>query len=306
MLQYHMGWEDADGAPASQTGKRLRPMLCLLTCEALGGDVSAAMAPAAALELVHNFSLVHDDVQDGDRLRHGRETVWSLWGKAQAINAGDALLALAHRCLSGSSLPAESAARVAGLLAERTLEMVEGQVLDLEFEARRDVGEEEYLAMVSRKTGALFGASLALGALAARASVKSAEALGRCGRSLGIAFQARDDELGVWGDEGRTGKAAGADIRRRKKSLPAVHVFARADAGQREQLARIYSSDDISDTDVLWVLKAMDALGAQAYCASVAANHRDIALRELAAAGLSARGERELRETADFLLSRDY
>jgi geranylgeranyl diphosphate synthase type I len=287
----------------------LRPSLCFLVCDALGGDASQALPVAAAVELVHNFSLVHDDVQDRDRKRHGRDTVWAIWGEAQAINAGDALLAIAHRSLAAAAdagLSSDAVVRATALLAERTLEMVEGQVMDLEFEARLDVSVAEYLAMVSRKTGALFDASLALGAIAAGASLTAVEAMGRCGRSLGIAFQARDDALGVWGDEGRTGKAVGADIRRRKKSLPVIQAFANADAGQREQLSRIYAGDNVSDTDVEWVLQLMDSVDAQAYCASVADEHRDAALRELDSTGISPEGARELRETADFLLSRDY
>jgi geranylgeranyl diphosphate synthase type I len=309
MLRYHMGWEEADGSPAAHTGKRLRPALCLLACEALGGDAGKALSLASAVELVHNFSLIHDDVQDRDRKRHGRDTVWAIWGEAQAINAGDALLAIAHRAMASAvdaGLPADAAVRAAGLLAERTLEMVEGQVMDLEFEARTDVTQEEYLAMVSRKTGALFNASLALGAIAADATLPAIEAMGRCGRSLGIAFQARDDALGVWGDEGRTGKASGTDIRRRKKSLPAVYAFAQTDAGQREQLGRIYGRDDVSETDVEWVLQLMDAVGAQRYCAAVAGEYHGAALHELDSTGISPEGASELYQTADFLLSRDY
>jgi geranylgeranyl diphosphate synthase type I len=309
MLRYHMGWEEADGTPADHTGKRLRPSLCLMACEALGGEVSQALPIAAALELVHNFSLIHDDVQDRDLKRHGRDTVWAIWGEAQAINAGDALLAIAHRSMASAAeagWPTAAAVLAAGLLAERTLEMVEGQVMDIDFEARTDVSQEEYLAMVSRKTGALFDASLALGAIAAGASLQTIEAMGRCGRSLGIAFQARDDALGVWGDESRTGKASGADIRRRKKSLPAIHAFSRADAGQREQLGRIYGRDDVSDADVEWVLRLMDSVGASQYCAGVADEHRGAALRELESAGLTPDGSAEIREVADFLLNRDY
>ncbi len=160
--------------------------------------------------------------------------------------------------------------------------------------------------MVSLKTGALFDASLALGAIAAGASLQKIEAMGRCGRSLGIAFQARDDVLGVWGDESRTGKASGADIRRRKKSLPAIHAFAHADAGQREQLGRIYGRDNVSDTDVEWVLALMDSVGASQYCAGVADEHRGAALRELDSAGLTPEGSAEIQELADFLLKRDY
>lgn len=309
MLRYHLGWEEADGAPASHTGKRLRPSLCLLVCEALGGDVRLALPLAAAVELVHNFSLVHDDVQDRDRKRHGRDTVWAIWGEAQAINAGDALLAIAHSALASAAeagLPAEATVQATSLLSERTLEMVGGQVMDLEFERRTDVSQEEYLAMVSRKTGALFDASLALGAIAAGAPLSVVEAMGRCGRSLGIAFQIRDDALGAWGEERRTGKAAGADIRRRKKALPAVYAFAQADAGGREQLGRIYGRDDVSQTDVDWVLQLMDAIGAQAYCSAVADEHREAALSELDSTAIPPEAAGELRQAADFLLSRDY
>ena len=159
--------------------------------------------------------------------------------------------------------------------------------------------------MVSRKTGALFDASLALGALAAGAPFPAVDAMGRCGRSLGIAFQVRDDALGVWGDESRTGKTSGTDIRHRKKSLPVVFALAHADAGQREQLVRIYGREDIGEEAVAWVLAAMDSLGAQGYCSEVARVHYDAALHHLDSAGLKTRVE-ELRETAKFLLVRDY
>jgi geranylgeranyl diphosphate synthase, type I len=309
MLRYHLGWEDAAGKPADNAGKRLRPALCLLTCEAVGGDVRQALPLASALELVHNFSLVHDDVQDRDAKRHGRDTVWSIWGEPQAINAGDALLAIAHLTLGSATdagLPAEAVVGAAGLLSERTLEMVEGQVMDIEFESRLDVSLDEYVAMISRKTGALFDASLSLGGIAGGAPLDAVDALGRCGRALGIAFQVRDDALGVWGAEDRTGKPAASDIRRRKKALPAVYTLANADAGQREELAAIYAREDVSDDDVASVLRAMDALGAQAYCAKVAAEYRDAALRELERAGISGARADELRETAEFLLQRDY
>jgi geranylgeranyl diphosphate synthase type I len=309
MLQYHLGWGDVGGSPDAHIGKRLRPALCLLTCEAVGGDTAKALPLAAAVELVHNFSLVHDDIQDGDRKRHDRDTVWAVWGLPQAINAGDALLSIAYLSLSASldaGLSAEAAVRAAGLLAERTLEMVEGQVMDIEFEEWREVGLEEYIAMISRKTGALFDAALGLGALAGGAALSEVEALGRCGRALGIAFQVRDDVLGVWGAEERTGKPAASDIRRRKKSLPAVYALTRADTGEREELGRIYGRESVPGEDVERVLALMDALGAQAYCAGVAAEYRDAALRELGRSGVVGGWADELRETAAFLLERDY
>jgi geranylgeranyl diphosphate synthase, type I len=309
MLRYHLGWEDAAGSPDAHVGKRLRPALCLLTCEAVGGDTAKALPLAAAVELVHNFSLVHDDIQDGDRTRHDRDTVWAVWGLPQAINAGDALLSIASLSLAESldaGLSADAAVRATGLLAERTLEMVEGQVMDIEFEEWQEVGLEEYVAMISRKTGALFDASLGLGALAGGASLAEVEALGRCGRALGIAFQVRDDMLGVWGAEERTGKPAASDIRRRKKSLPVVYALTRADAGGREELGRIYGRESVPGEDVDRVLALMDALGAQAYCADVATEHKDAALRELERSGVTGGWADELRETAAFLLERDY
>jgi geranylgeranyl diphosphate synthase type I len=309
VLRYHLGWEDAAGAPAEHPGKRLRPSLCLLACEAAGGEPRRALPIAAAIELVHNFSLVHDDIQDRDATRHGRDTVWSLWGEAQAINAGDALLAIAHLSLAESAeagLSAEAALQAVTLLSRRTLEMVGGQVMDIEFEERLDVTLEEYLAMISRKTGALFDAALALGALAGGAPTATIEAMGRCGRSLGVAFQVRDDMLGVWGAEQLTGKPAAADIRRRKKSLPVLYAFQQAAPGDRERLRALYSRGEISEGDVGWVSAVMDSLHAQSYCSGVAAQHRDAALRELEAAGLDGERAAELRQTADFLLDRDY
>lgn len=304
MLRYHLGWEDAEGRPAESTGKQLRPALCLLACEAAGGEAERAIPFASAVELVHNFSLVHDDVQDGDRLRHGRDTVWAVWGEAQAINAGDALLALAH--LSLTETTHESFAAASRLLHERTLEIVEGQVMDIAFEERTDVSLDAYLAMISRKTGALFEAALALGAKAAGARGEKVAALGRCGRQLGLAFQVRDDMLGIWGDVDRTGKPVAADIHRRKKSLPIVFALDRAQAGDLERLREVYGPGEPSAGDVSFVTGLLDSLGAQAYCQDQADKHRTAALGELAAAKPEARAAGEIREVADFLLERDF
>jgi geranylgeranyl diphosphate synthase type I len=304
MLRYHLGWEDAEGRATQSAGKRLRPVLCLLACEAAGGETKSALPFASAVELVHNFSLVHDDVQDGDRLRHGRDTVWAVWGEAQAINAGDALLALAH--LSLTEGPESSAVGASRLLGERTLEMVEGQVMDIAFEGQPDVSLDAYLAMISRKTGALFDAALALGALAAGASPENVAALGRCGRQLGLAFQVRDDMLGIWGDVDRTGKPVAADIRRHKKSLPIVFALERAGGDELERLQRVYGVSEPSAGDVSFVIGLLDSLGAQAYCQSEADGHRAAALDELTNAKLDERAAGEMREVADFLLERDF
>src|SRR5256884_2145483 len=192
MAAYHLGWADVDGRPAGVGGgKRLRPCLCLWAAAACGAEPEYALPVAADNELIHNFTLVHDDIQDGDLLRRGRPTVWSVWGQAQGINAGDGLFALALRA-------ALARPEAAAVLVDATLEVIEGQCLDLQHEGRLDGSLPAYLRLVEAKTGALFGASLEAGAAVARAAPEEREKLRRAGRQLGIAFQLRDDWLGVW------------------------------------------------------------------------------------------------------------
>jgi len=308
MVRYHLGWEDAEGRPQSGGGgKGLRPVLCLLACEAVGGHWPSAVPAAVAVELVHNFSLVHDDIQDQDRERRHRPTVWAIWGQAQAINAGDALLAAAQLALAHlpeAGVPHERAVAAAQALAAATLEMVEGQVMDLQFEGREAVSLDEYLEMVGRKTGALFDASLRLGALVGCDRPTVWEAMGRCGRLLGLAFQARDDMLGVWGQEERTGKPA-ADIRRRKKGLPVAYALARGGRAA-ETVARAYASPAIGDAEVARVLQALEEAGARDYCLALAREKKAEALSLLAGLDLAPGPRRELEELADFLLEREF
>jgi len=310
MLRYHLGWQDAEGRPVRlDGGKALRPTLCLLACEAAGGDWHAALPAAAALELVHNFSLVHDDIQDRDAERRHRPTVWAVWGEPQAINAGDALLTLGRLALlelRQEGVPPERVLEAARVLDERTLEIVEGQALDLSFEDRLDVGEYAYLEMIAKKTGALFDCALRLGGLVGAGDPAVAEALGRCGRLLGVAFQVRDDMLGVWGAENRTGKLPAADIRNRKKSLPVVYALARAEGATAAELRRIYSQPRLSEADVSIVLGALESVRSQAYCRAAAEERRERALAELDRADLRPAAAAELRQVADFLLERDY
>ena len=309
MVRYHLGWEDAAGKPQEAGGKALRPALCLLTCEAAGGDWRQALPAAAGVELVHNFSLIHDDIQDRDRERHHRPTVWSIWGEAQAINAGDALLALARLSvlrLAEEGLPPEAVVEAARVLDKRTLEMVEGQTLDIGFEESLDVDVPAYIEMIQKKSGALFDCALHLGALVAGADTALAEQLGRIGRALGTAFQVRDDMLGVWGDESKTGKPLSADLRRRKKSLPVVYALQEATAGMRDKLHRMYRKPGLSGEEVARVLGHLDELGAKDYCTRLAAERKEAALAELGRLDLRPDCANELRETAEFLLERDF
>jgi geranylgeranyl diphosphate synthase type I len=226
-----LGVTDLSGRPARSGGKRLRPLLCLLSCEAQGGEVEDALHAALALECVHAFSLVHDDIVDGDRERRGRPSLWAAAGMSLALNAGDALHALA--CATAVRAGAWTAALVHGA----TMSMIEGQHLDLCAEGALAPTVAEWERLAVRKTGALFAAAAAAGAASAGAADEVVEAYWDLGESLGLAFQARDDVLGVWGDPRVTGKPAGSDLARRKASLP-VACALEAGGDEAEALRR--------------------------------------------------------------------
>lgn len=219
LVRYPLGLAEPDGSPGPGIGgKLLRPSLVLFSCEALGGRPEPALPFAAALELVHNFSLVHDDIQDGDEFRRGRPSAWKAFGVGQAINAGDALLALALRTALLADLPSEAKVMAQELLSLATLQMIEGQILDLAGEGKA-LGVEAYLEMARRKTGALLGCAFALGTVAAgRPEFKEVSL--ELGEELGLAFQIKDDLLGIWGDPEKTGKPVGSDLLRKKRSFP--------------------------------------------------------------------------------------
>src|SRR6202165_2590581 len=218
MVQYHLGLRKAGARP----GKRLRANIALLTCEAFGRRYADALWAAVAVELVHNFSLVFDDVQDHDELRRGRPSVWKVWGPGQAINAGAALEALVTKAVV-DLLPARYADRTRpalSLLTESMLALCRGQVIDLQFEQRVDVSVDDYMEMIGLKTAALFECAARLGGLAAGGGGGSLDKAGKFGYHLGVAFQVIDDMLGVWGSSSQTGKPVGSDLKNGKKTLP--------------------------------------------------------------------------------------
>ena len=245
MASYHMGWADADGRQVDVPGgKRVRPALTLWACEAMGGTPDWAMPAAVAVELIHNFTLIHDDIQDGDVHRRHRPTVWSIWGAAQGINAGDGIFALALRTLLGPGPRAEARMQAAHTLSAAVVEVVEGQCMDLALEGSPTASATTYLRLATAKTGALLGASLAAGALLAGASSDCVRRFDAAGRLLGLAFQIRDDWLGIWGDTQLTGKARDGDLRRRKLTYPVVAAYEVATSGQRRELRRLFRSHD--------------------------------------------------------------
>ena len=306
MMHYHMGWVDADlRQVALPAGKRLRPLLCLMACEAVGGAAERAVPAAAALEILHNFSLVHDDIEDGDETRRHRPTVWKVWGVPQAINAGDAMFALAFAAMQ--RLPGRDVAPVTTLAAlhiftEMCVALTEGQHLDMSFEQRARVTVDEYLRMIQGKTAALIGASVAIGGLIGGAAPGVDESLRRFGQAIGLAFQIQDDMLGIWGDPAVTGKAAGNDILRRKKSLPLLHAL--SDVRYGAALDALLQKPDLSSADLPEALRLLVATGSHEYATQQMNEFYDAGLDALHAA-LGDRAESSLLwATAQWLMQR--
>ncbi len=224
MLAYHMGWK-ADDVTGVVRGKRIRPLLLLLVCSAAGGDWSLALPGATAVELIHNFSLIHDDIEDRSPLRRGRPTVWKKWGVPQAINTGDAIFALAHLeavRLAQTVNPAIGLQAVE-ILQSTCLHLTQGQYLDLSYETRHDLTVDDYWLMVEGKTAALIAASTELGALAALSDEHVSNKYRLFGRLLGMAFQVQDDLLGIWGNSSLTGKSSQSDLVTGKITLPIIY-----------------------------------------------------------------------------------
>lgn len=316
MVRYHLGYSNAvfsssgpDVVRASR-GKRLRPELAIQACVAAGGDPMQAAPVAAAIELLHNFTLIHDDIQDRSETRRHRATVWKIWGIAQAINAGDALFAAAHlpiTWLPAVGVPAETALHVVEAFNRMTIQIVEGQVLDLSFEGRDDVSPESYFEMISGKTAAIVRFAAWAGALIAGRPEDDAERFGAFGLALGLGFQIRDDALGIWGDPETTGKSAADDIRQRKQSFPIVLLRRRATDSERRSLDRIYSSDQIDESGIAAVLDLLRTHDIRAaVTARTSALHQEARELLLAAGVAKNSGESRLLAMVDQLALRAY
>lgn len=269
MMRYHMGWANADLEPDNVPGgKRLRPLLCLLCCAAEGGDPAIATPAAAAIELLHNFTLVHDDIQDHSAFRRHRRTVWSLWGMAQGITVGDGMHVLAARILRGlrdRGVPADRVLDLAAGFDATVLRICEGQYEDIGFESRWDITATDYLHMIGGKTAAIFGFAAGTGAALAGADTARAAVYTRLGTALGLGFQVRDDILGIWGDPAVTGKETGDDIRRRKRSLPIVMLHERLNPADRF-LESAYAAEEVPPDSIAAVMRALDDTQVRAAC----------------------------------------
>ena len=306
MFRYHLGWTDANFVETrTDSGKRIRPLLCLLSCEAVGGNWRTALPVAAAIELVHNFSLIHDDIEDQSDERRGRAAVWKVWGLAQGLNAGDGMFMLARLALDQlgrHGIPAEKCASVNLEFDATTLALCHGQFLDLGFESRLDVTVDEYLQMIRGKTAALISASTRIGAMLGTEDKATIDAFSRFGENIGLAFQVTDDVLGIWGDPSLTGKSAATDILSKKKSLPAI--LGLSDAQHGAALRAIYSQPALSPGDVARVLELLDAAQARKESQRRADEFRARALDALEDSGLNNRAMNLLRKIADAMTRR--
>jgi geranylgeranyl diphosphate synthase type I len=302
--RYVMGWEDADHKVTSQGGKRIRPALCLYVAELFGGNIVDALPGALAIELVHNFSLVHDEIQDQDPERHHRKTIWRIIGEAQAINVGDYLYIQAQRVLIEAAIPENRRLLALASLANATGDMIKGQWTDLSFENRNNITVDEYLEMIEFKTGALIGAAIECGAVLA--GVPKAEAdLGRAwGRRIGLAFQAHDDILGIWGDPNTTGKSNVNDLMRKKKSLPVIEALKQTKTATL--IESLYAADkEPTPEEIFEIADLLEKNGIRKRCEEHAQRFVGEAEEILEALPLGVEERARLRQIADYLIKRN-
>jgi len=286
MMRYHLGWENQQGEPENAPkGKRLRPLLVLMTAQAAGGDPSDALPAAAAVELIHNFSLIHDDIEDGSPTRRHRPTLWTWVGAPQAINAGDAMFVLAHLAmlrLREKNIPPEHIVEAMHVLDDTCLRLTQGQFLDMDFETRMDVTLDDYLFMIEGKTAALIAASSVLGAIIADSPTP--EPYRAFGHALGLSFQIEDDILGIWGEEALTGKSTTSDILTRKKTLPVVYALSQSGPAADELRAFYAREAPLTPDELPRILALLDELGARTYAETQGRAYAQAALEALQAA----------------------
>ena len=277
MLAYHLGWE-GPGAGKDAQGKRIRPLLLLLTVNALGNSWQTALPAAAALEFLHNFSLIHDDIQDKSELRRNRPTIWVKWGIAQAINAGDSLFTLAQLAILHlqENFSAQISLAATQLMNRACAQLTQGQYLDLSYENRLDLVIDDYWPMIAGKTAALLSASTELGAVLGQVPSSVQSALREFGWNLGLAFQVQDDFLGIWGDPAKIGKSNTSDLVSGKRTLPILYGL-----GQKRQFADLWTNKAITEETLPEAIALLSAEGAQTYTQQTVNRLFDAAMKSL-------------------------
>ncbi len=302
---YHLGLADAEGRPCQAGGKALRPALALLSARAAGSPAEHGIPSAVAVELVHNFSLLHDDIMDGDTERRHRPTAWTVFGSPAAILAGDALLALAQDILLEDGAPQGRWAARCLLAAVQRL--IAGQSADIEFERRSDVSMDECLTMAGDKTAALMACASSIGAIFAGAPPALAMSLADYGSHMGLAFQLVDDLLGIWGAPETTGKPVWSDLRSRKKTLPVVAALTGTDPEASRQLRELLGGEDpLAEDDLELAAGLVEKAGGRSWAEAEAARQLETALACLDEGGIPGDVRDELAGIARFITERAY
>lgn len=305
MMEYHLGFRNVDLQPDNQVvGKRLRPIILLLVHEAIAGDYRQAVPLAAAVELIHNGSLIIDDIQDRDGWRRGRPTVWRLWGKEKATLVGLGMEALMNKAafrLSFQGITNKKVQVVISGLTDAMLKMAEGQVLDLSFTEPERTVEDAYFQMIQLKTASLIEAAARLGAEVATDSAKLIGAYSRFAHYLGIAYQITDDVLGIWDSKDQMGKFAASDFLNRKVTLPIIYGLSMADARQRQWIIEIFHTEK-DDAEAQEALKdILEDLGVREHCRECAVAHLQQSRRELQSTGICSEPQQKLEELLDYV-----
>jgi geranylgeranyl diphosphate synthase type I len=303
VASYHLGWCDEHGRPVDASGgKAIRPALTLLVSEAVAGSPEPGIPGGVAVELVHNFSLVHDDLMDRDTQRRHRRTVWTIWGDATAVLVGDALASLADEVLGEADSP--HALRAGQALAVATRELIRGQVLDVAFESRDDVGLAECLDMAAGKTSSLLGLAAQLGAILGGADEPAIEAFRSYGWELGLAFQLVDDVLGIWGSPERTGKPVHSDLLARKKTMPVVWSLENGGDAGRELAAWLADATSPTEADLRHAAGLVERAGGRDWAVTEARERIRRAGGALAGAGVEPANREQFDELARFVVER--
>lgn len=302
MMMYHMGWA-GEGAGVEAQGKRIRPMLLLLCAAAAGADWRQALPAAAGVELLHNFSLIHDDIEDHSDLRHSRPTVWKKWGIAQAINTGDAMFAMSFLAVMrlDRSCPLKMCYNASKILMNACMDLTGGQHLDISYENERNIPLLAYWSMVQGKTAALLAACAEIGALVGGANTRQQSQFRQFGNALGLAFQSLDDVLGIWGNEALTGKSAQSDLLAGKKTLPIAYALE-----LKGEFADRWKAGPITPQELPFVTGLLEREGARAFAESEADRYTSLAVNALNAAADDGQALTALHELADILLTRTH
>lgn len=307
LLHYHLGWSTIEGEPSDRpSGKRVRSALCLMLGEALGATRPQLMPAAVAVELLHEFSLIHDDIEDGDRTRRHQPTLWTLVGQPQAINAGDGLFAIAQQALlvcAEQGVPAGRVLEAQRRFNETAVQLCIGQFLDMGFERRDAVTPDEYIEMIGGKTGALIAFAGEVAALLAGADEPTIAAARAYSEAMGLAFQMHDDILGIWGDPEATGKPVGADIRAKKKSLPVAYALSQQ---QSDRLRALYAADLADEAQVKEARDLIVAAGGREFTQRHAAQQEQRARDALAQLPIPTERRAPLTLLLDLLAGRGH